>query len=200
MHESSEEPDLGAADPAVGAALAGYRDRTIGAASVLAALAKSRLLVPVVAVLDTAETTAGGASIEKSSHMATVSTTGRDGRRGLLAFTSLESLRRWRPDARPVPAPAPAVAAAALDEGADAVVVDLAGPVQFAIDSRDLQASAGPGLSSPGSRLSPHRTRCYPGALTDSSGSLNRTRRKWSLSHPHRPCSAVGFSVRRRCD
>jgi len=140
MPESSEEPDLGAADPAVMAALAGYRDRTIGAASVLAALAKSRLLVPVVAVLDQAETTAGGAPVEKSSHMATVSTTGRDGRRGLLAFTSLESLRRWRPDARPVPAPAPAVAAAALDEGADAVVVDLAGPVQFAIESRDLQA------------------------------------------------------------
>ena len=139
MHESSEEPDLGAADPAVVAALAGYRDRTIGAASVLAALAKSRLLVPVVAVLDKAETT-GGARVEKSSHMATVSTTGRDGRRGLLAFTSLESLQRWRPDARPVPAPAPAVAAAALDEGADAVVVDLAGPVQFAIESRDLQA------------------------------------------------------------
>jgi SseB protein N-terminal domain len=140
MHESSEEPDLGAADPAVMAALAGYRDRTIGAASVLAVLAKSRLLVPVVAVLDKAETTAGGARVEKSSHMATVSTTGRDGRRGLLAFTSLESLRRWRPDARPVPAPAPAVAAAALDEGADAVVVDLAGPVQFAIESHDLQA------------------------------------------------------------
>ena len=92
MHDSLEEPDLGTADPAVMAALAGYRDRTIGAASVLAALAKSRLLVPVVAVLDKAETTAGGARVEKSSHMATVSTTGRDGRRGLLAFTSLESL------------------------------------------------------------------------------------------------------------
>ena len=39
-----------------------------------------------------------------------------------------------------MPAPAPAVAAAALDEGADAVVVDLAGPVQFAIENRDLQA------------------------------------------------------------
>jgi SseB protein N-terminal domain len=142
MPDPSGKPDLGAADPAVTAALAAYRDRTAEPAAVLAALAESRLLVPVVAVLDEAETTADGARIEKSSHMATISTTGRDGRRGLLAFTSLESLRRWKPDARPVPAPAPAVAAAALDEGASAVVVDLAGPVLFAIEGSDLAALA----------------------------------------------------------
>ncbi len=142
MPDPSGNPDLGAADPAVTAALAGYRDRTVDPAAVLAALAESRLLVPVVAVLDEAGTTADGARVEKSSHMATVSTTGRDGRRGLLAFTSLESLRRWKPDARPVPAPAPAVAAAALDEGASALVVDLAGPVLFAIEGSDLAALA----------------------------------------------------------
>jgi SseB protein N-terminal domain len=142
MPETSGEPDVGAADLAVTAVLAAYRDRTAGSGAVLAALADSRLLVPVVAVLDEAGSTADGARVDKSAHMATVSTTGRDGRRGLLAFTSLESLRRWKADARPVPAPAPAVAAAAIDEGADAVVVDLAGPVLFAIEGSDLQALA----------------------------------------------------------
>jgi SseB protein N-terminal domain len=135
-------PDVGSADPDVSAALAGYADGTNGPAAVLAALAASRLLVPVVAVLDQADRAAGGARIEKSSHMATVSTIGLDGRRGLLAFTCLASLRRWKPDARPVPAATPAVAAAALDQGAHAVVVDIAGPVLFSIDGVDLQALA----------------------------------------------------------
>ena len=141
-------PDLGDADPDVVASLASYADGTGERASVLMAVTKSRLLVPVVAVLDEAGTSADGVRTDKSSHMATVLTTGRDGRRGLLAFTCLESLHRWNPEARPVPAPAPAVAAAALDEGAHAVVVDLAGPVMFAIEGVDLNALADRGTTS----------------------------------------------------
>lgn len=135
-------PDVGSADPDVTAALAGYAEGTNGPAAVLAALADSRLLVPVVAVLDEANGAADRARIEKSSHMATVSTIGLDGRRGLLAFTCLASLRRWQADARPVPAPTPAVATAAIEEGAHAVVVDIAGPVLFSIEGANLQALA----------------------------------------------------------
>jgi hypothetical protein len=71
--------------------------------------------------------------------MATVTTTGRDGRRGLLAFTCVESMHRWDPKARPVPVPTSLAVQAALADGADAVVVDLAGPVVFAIEGSDLQ-------------------------------------------------------------
>jgi hypothetical protein len=39
--------------------------------------------------------------------------------------------------------PVPAVAAAALDQGAGAIVVDLAGPVMFAVEGAHLQALAG---------------------------------------------------------
>jgi hypothetical protein len=134
--------DLGGAGPAVETALADYGNSTGAAGAVLAALADSRLLVPVVAVLDEADHGTDGIPVEKSSHMATVSTMGEDGRRGLLAFTCLDSLWRWQPNARPVPAPATAVAAAAIDDGAHAVIVDLAGPVMFAIEGTDLQALA----------------------------------------------------------
>lgn len=88
-----------------------------------------RLLVPIVAVLDEADGQA-----DKSSHMASVSLVQSDGRRGLLAFTGVDSLARWDPAARPVPVTSHQVAAAALDEGADGVLVDIAGPVRFAID------------------------------------------------------------------
>jgi hypothetical protein len=122
--------------------LAAYASGTGGSADVVAALAISRLLVPVVAVLDEAGESADGNRTDKASHMATVTTTGRDGRRGLLAFTCTESMGRWQSRARPVPVSTRDAAEAALADGAEAVVVDLAGPVVFSIEAPDLRALA----------------------------------------------------------
>lgn len=134
--------DDGSADPKVLAALGAYANGLGGSADVLAALAGGRLLVPVVAVLDEAGESADGVRMDKASHMATVSTTGRDGRRGQLAFTCLEAMRRWNPAARPVPVTARRAAEAALADGADALVIDLAGPVTFSVDAGELRALA----------------------------------------------------------
>lgn len=103
-----------------------------------------RLVVPLVALLEEADELTGA---DTSSHMASVSLVQADGRRGLLAFTGIESLALWDPSARPVPATAHEVAAAALADGADGVLVDIAGPVRFAIDGdllEDLAQGAGP--------------------------------------------------------
>jgi hypothetical protein len=94
-----------------------------------------RLLVPIVSVLDDVDAQTGA---DKSSHMASVSLVQSDGRRGLLAFTGIEALARWDPTARPVPVTSHQVAAAALEEGADGVLVDISGPVRFAIDGEFL--------------------------------------------------------------
>jgi hypothetical protein len=126
----------------VSATLAAYASGTGGSADVIAALAVSRLLVPVVAVLDEAGKSADGSRTDKASHMATVTTTGRDGRRGLLAFTCIESMSRWQARARPVPVSTRDAAEAALADGAEAVVVDLAGPVVFSIEAADLRTLA----------------------------------------------------------
>lgn len=134
--------DDGSADPRLLAALSAYADGTGGSADVLAALAAGRLLVPVVAVLDEAEETPAGLRSDKSSHMATVSTTGRDGRRGLLAFTSVDAMRRWNAAARPVPVTCRRAAESALADGADALVIDLVGPVTFSVDAGELRALA----------------------------------------------------------
>jgi hypothetical protein len=131
------------------AALAAYANGSGGSADVVAALAASRLLVPVVAVLDEAGGSARGSRTDKASHMATVTTTGRDGRRGLLAFTCTESMSRWQARARPVPVSTRDAAEAALADGAEAVVVDLAGPVVFSIEAPDLRALAA-GWRAPG--------------------------------------------------
>jgi hypothetical protein len=136
--------DDGSAPPSVAAALAAYdADPATGHPAALAELQDSRLLVPVVATLGDVEHDADGRAHDKSSDMAAVLVTGRDGRTALLAFTSTASMRDWDPDARPVSVPTRQAARAALQDGADALVVDLAGPVLFAVEGQELRDLAG---------------------------------------------------------
>ena len=74
--------------------------------------------------------------------MAAVLMRGRSGRTALLAFTGLASMRAWDPAARPVPVAVPDAARAALQNGAEALVVDVAGPVLFAVEDEDLRSLA----------------------------------------------------------
>ena len=135
--------DDGAADPALAEALAGYAaDPDRRHAATLAVLQHTRLLVPVVAVLGEVEHDEQGLAHDKTSDMAAVLMRGRDGRTALLAFTGTEAMRRWDPEARPVPVPAGQAAEAALQDGAAALVVDVAGPVLFVVEEDDLRELA----------------------------------------------------------
>jgi SseB protein N-terminal domain len=135
--------DDGSAAAAVTAALERYgADPDVGYHPVLAALQASRLLVPVVALLGEVEVDEAGRARDKTSDMATVLTRGRDGRTALLAFTGTDALRRWDPEARPVPVTVDRAAQAALQDGAAAIVVDVAGPVMFVVDGEDLRELA----------------------------------------------------------
>jgi len=129
--------DDGAADPAVQAALTSYASGQGSEHAALTALAGSRLLVPVVAVLAEADGEGG----DKSTEMALPTLVAEDGSRAILAFTSLDALKRWRSDARPVPVPA-ASAWLAGTEDATAVVIDVAGPIPLAVDGARLAALA----------------------------------------------------------
>jgi hypothetical protein len=122
--------DRGAADPRVTAALGAYQAGQGSERAALTALATARLLVPVIAVL-----------ADKDSEMVLPTLIGRDGRPAVLAFTSLDALARWRPEARPVPAEADRVWHAAVADGC-AVVIDVAGPVPLAVEGARLAALA----------------------------------------------------------
>lgn len=123
----------------------------------LAALTDARLLVPVVAILGEAEVVesepreasvegggrrAGGLRRDKTSDMAVPTLQAPDGRRALPAFTSLETLARWRPDARPVAVPLRQALEATAHEKADTLVLDLAGPVPYQLTGPALLALA----------------------------------------------------------
>lgn len=134
--------DDGSADPVLAAALEGWaRDRTAEGA-VIDALHGARLLVPVVALLGEAETGPDGLRREKTSDMAVPTIQAPDGRRALPAFTSTESLARWWPDARPVAVPLAQALRALAQEGADTLLIDLAGPVTYELTGPALRAAA----------------------------------------------------------
>jgi len=103
----------------------------------LGVLAAARLLVPVVAVL----TEADDSGADKSSEMALPTLIGQDGRPAIIAFTSVDAVTRWRPDARPIPVEAARVWQAGVVE-ADAVAIDIAGPVPVIIEGARLAALA----------------------------------------------------------
>jgi len=135
--------DTGEAPAALTAALTAYdADPAALHEATLQVLQDARLLVPVVAVLGEVEHDEAGLAHDKTSDMATVLMRGRDGRTALLAFTGNDALRRWDPQARPVPVPARRAAEAAVQDGAQALVVDVAGPVMFVVETEDLHELA----------------------------------------------------------
>jgi hypothetical protein len=134
--------DDGAADTAVLTALTAYAAGRGSEHAALTALARSRLLVPVVAVPVAGEQADGSSQGgEKSTEMALPTMVAPDGSRAIMAFTCLDALQRWRSDARPVPVPAASAWLAGTQE-ADAVVIDVAGPVTLAVDGARLAALA----------------------------------------------------------
>ena len=131
------DDDDGSADPVLASALASGDQGAF-----LAALTKARLLVPVVAMLGEVEYDERGLAHDKTSDMAVALLQGKDGRNALLAFTSTESLARWSPEARPMPAESRLVATAAIQEGAAAIVLDVAGPAPGVLEEEDVQRLA----------------------------------------------------------
>lgn len=132
--------DDGAADAGLMTALAGGDGQGIGIA-----MLRARLLLPVVAIRTDGE-----------ADMAVPALVDADGRRALPVFSSYDALRAWQPDGRPVPMPGARVLAAAVDEGYDGVVLDVAGPTAHTLTGPDLAALAAAGralLADPDARV-----------------------------------------------
>jgi hypothetical protein len=138
--------DDGAADERLLAVLAWYVAGATDLRGVQRALLGSRVLVPVVAGADEPdehhEAAAGRHATDHVAHLAVVTLTGRDGRRGLPVFSSLAALAQWDPGARPVPLLAQDAARAAYDEGASALLVDIAAAPAAVIEGPALRALA----------------------------------------------------------
>ena len=123
LSPSGFEADTGAPDPLLQAALAGPADDL----TLMRSVEASRFVVPVVAEPTEVDTT-GEHVVEKQVDMAAVTLVAPDGQRALPVFTSTDALAAWDPTARPVPVTPARAGQAAVSEGCDVIVVDVAGP------------------------------------------------------------------------
>lgn len=91
-------------------------------------LSKSRLLIPLLAEAGDIGLTPEGRTVEKTQELSIVTVGAPDGRRVMPVFTSVDTMRNWNSEARPIPVPAPQVALAAATELTDLIIVDPATP------------------------------------------------------------------------
>lgn len=112
--------DVGEADVDLVAALDDPQDET----ALMHAVAKARLLIPIVAAASGTDDS-GGPMAEKSTDMAAVTLISPDGQRALPVFSSLATLSAWNPSARPSPVTSSRAAQAAVSERCDVMLLDL---------------------------------------------------------------------------
>ena len=133
LAEPAFPDDDGRIDPVLHMAFSEF-DSTGDPTLILGALCTVRVFVPVIALLG--ETPADG---DKDADMAAVLMTGADGRKALLAFSSVEAMGVWDPQARPVPIFAHDAARAAVDEHASAMLLDHGNTHITVIETEDLE-------------------------------------------------------------
>lgn len=126
------ENDDGAADAGYLAALAALVHGTGDEAAVVASLATARVFIPIIAQLGAEAAGAAGLTADKQADMAMVTLKAPDGRTAMPAFTSVEALAAWHPEARPVAVYAARAALSAVAEGAELLVLD-PGRVTFVV-------------------------------------------------------------------
>lgn len=141
--------DDGTADPQLRAALAATESGDSSAyLSAVVQLCTARLLVPIAATAtsEAAVHSTGPVerllTVDKEADMAVVMMQAPDGRTALLAFTGMDSQASWDDTTRPVPVTLDRVAQTARQQGASAVVVDIAGPHTLVLEGEVLVALA----------------------------------------------------------
>jgi hypothetical protein len=117
LAEPAFPDDDGLVDPILAAALG-------DPAGVYEVFGGVRVFVAVMAILGELATDGS----DKSADMAAVFITGADGRKALLAFSSVATLGSWNDTARPVPVWGAQAAEAALDEDVHTILLDLGQP------------------------------------------------------------------------
>ena len=107
---------------------AALRELAEAHADAVAAFGAERFLVALIAEAGELGETPEGRIVEKTQELSIVTVAAPDGRRVLPIFTSVETMQRWHPEARPIPVPGAQAALAAAQENTDLVMIDAATP------------------------------------------------------------------------
>ena len=136
--------DTGDTPPGLAAALQAVAADPARRPDVLAALHGARVFAAVAAVATSTAVSTGmsgsGHTVEKEADMSlALLSDGRD-RRAVPVFSSLATLHRFDPSARPVAVEGQRAAAVVAAEGAQDLVLDVAGPVTVTLGEREVRA------------------------------------------------------------
>lgn len=135
--------DDGGADARITAALDALRTGRGGEDGVVDALRDARVFIPLIAsVAGPGHDDDHVPVSDKEADLSLVTVAAPDGRTALPAFSSVDALRAWHPDARPIPTWAPRAALAAAAEGAQLMVLDPGGELSFVVRRPALWALA----------------------------------------------------------
>lgn len=137
--------DDGSPDPALVQVLRRHAAGEAPLTDVVAALAPTRVLVPVLAELEaTGQVEHDGVThtVDKEASAGIVALRTPDGRTALPVFTGVDAMTRWRREARPVPTAVPRAALSAVAEGWEVLVLDPAGPVTVVLPRTAVYALA----------------------------------------------------------
>ncbi len=116
--------DDGTTPEAVAAAILAFRDGTGSLTELARALAESRALIPLMTHAGDDFDADNPVMEDKVQELAVVTLAGPNGETVYPAFTSVEAMRAWNRDARPIPIEMRRVCLATAGEGAERVVVN----------------------------------------------------------------------------
>ena len=122
--ESLFADDDGSADARLAQALIKYSRGKAPLTDVVDALAYARVLIPVFATGEQRHVGKHGLEQDSVASTGVVAVEMPDGRAALPAFTDVEAMRLWNPDARPIPAEGPRAALAAVNEEWSTIVLN----------------------------------------------------------------------------
>ena len=122
--ESIFADDDGSADARLAQALIKYSRGKAPLTDVVEALAYARVLIPVFASGEERHVGKHGLEQDTVASTGVVAVQMPDGRAALPAFTDVEAMRLWNPEARPIPAEGPRAALAAVNESWSAIVLN----------------------------------------------------------------------------
>ena len=112
-------------------------------ADAIAGFATERFLVPMLAEAGDVGQTPDGRTVEKSQELSIVAVAAPDGRKALPIFSSVATLNRWNPEARPIPVPGAQTALAAAQDGTELIIIDPGTPErEFGVRRTALEALA----------------------------------------------------------
>lgn len=123
-HHHQFPHDDGAADAALERTFEQWQNGLVDETDVVAALADTRLFVPVMAEVSHSEITAEGLVADKEADMSLVTLQAADGRKAQPVFTSDRLIPQWHAQARPVAAQVRKIAIAAVKDGTELLVLN----------------------------------------------------------------------------